>query len=299
MRSPAGKPENGRTFWRSNPTFWCALFVVVVSWFTYFHNFEHPDRYFWDESYHVVTAQKYLNDTFYMAFHPPLGKMLIALGQHIYDPEAKNDHFLGIHRAQSYPDDFSIKGYRLVPALLGWLTAPLIFFIFLLLLKSPVQSMLLSFLYVFDNALIVHLRGAMLESAMLFFSMLTIVLFLLLIRKKDRKKTFHALSFLFGVSMACAMLVKVLAYILILLIPAALLQFRRSRLQSLRFLFYTLLGFAVTFFGIWSIHASLVTTVHDGNKAMNGGYYSANDEYRAVLDAGEGRSEEPSCRERV
>ena len=150
-------------------------------------------------------------------------------------------------------------------------------------------SILLSFLYIFDNALIVHLRAAMLEGPLLFFSVLTILTFLLLIEWKDKKKPFLLLSFLFGTVLACAVGTKILALIFILLIPAALFLIYPQRIRCLQFLFLALVGFIVCYLAIWQVHLSIVTNVNPNGDRHNG-YYWASEEYKKELDAGKGAS---------
>lgn len=41
---------------------------------------------FWDENYHIASAQKYLAGIMYMEPHPPLGKLFIALGEYLLNP---------------------------------------------------------------------------------------------------------------------------------------------------------------------------------------------------------------------
>lgn len=289
MKKTVEGTVNGKVPLWSKRTFWCLLFVIASSWLTYFQNYEYPNRFFWDEGYNVGSAQKYLNDTFYIGFHPPLGRMLMAFGQHMTEPDAKNDHFLNAYRAGYFPDEMNIKGYRTIPVLLGWLTAPLLFFVFLLLLRSPIQSMMLSFLFIFDNALIVHLRGAMLEGALLFFVTTALILFILLVQKKDTKKLFYFLSVCFGAVVAFAITVKVLACILVLLVPAILFQLYPDRKKSLQFLLIIFTSFFVVYLAVWQIHASLTSELYRDENG-NAKYYTATEQYREILNAGEGAS---------
>ena len=58
-----------------------------------------------------------------------------------------------------YPADFSFARYRFFSALLGWLAAPLLFLVFLYITRNSLFSTVLSLLYVFDNALVVHIQS--------------------------------------------------------------------------------------------------------------------------------------------
>ena len=74
--------------------------ITALSFFTYFHNYSTPQAFFWDENYHVASAQKYLNGVFFMEQHPPLGKLLIAAGV-----EIAREYYLGmaVDRASGWP----------------------------------------------------------------------------------------------------------------------------------------------------------------------------------------------------
>src|SRR3989338_4008405 len=206
----------------------CGLFILVIGYFTIVHNFWVPQALFWDENYHIASAQKYLSGVFFMEPHPPLGKLVIALGEKLLNFNPVDTQFTTTDYATNPPAGFVFTGYRLFPVLLAWLTAPLLYGIFLLLTRKPLWAMFLSFLYVFDNAMLVHLRSAMLESTLLFFSVLTIFAFLLLwYAQQDRGRLLKA-SLLFGFAFACVMTTKLFGLVLILLVPALLIRYRKQ-----------------------------------------------------------------------
>lgn len=261
--------------------FWTYLFfVIAASYFTYFHNYQSPPYAFWDEPYHVASAQKYLNSEFFMEQHPPLGKLLIALGEHLIKGNAQNSQFLDTDYA-NFPSSFSFAGYRLFPSLFGWLTAPLLFFIFFLINKNPKISALLSFLYIFDNALIVHSRGAMIDSTLLFFSVLMIAIFLFIIRNKDAITIVLPSFFFLGLTFGLVMTTKVLGLIMILLFIPLVVLFYKQRRQLTHGLALAFLGFFMSFCGVWYVHFSLATNVNP--KLNNDGYYQASEPYKQLL----------------
>jgi len=55
------------------------VIILAVSYFTYFKNYDYPPSVFWDENYHIASAQKYLTGVMFMEAHPPLGKLFVAL----------------------------------------------------------------------------------------------------------------------------------------------------------------------------------------------------------------------------
>ncbi len=252
------------------------------------HGFWNPNALFWDENYHIASAQKYLNGTFFMEPHPPLGKLMIAFGEKIVDAnEGANDQFIDTDYAKNPPAGFSFVGYRLFPVLFGWLTAPLLFGIFYFITKRNILwSTLFSFLYVFDNALIVHARSAMLDSTMLFFAALTCLAFLLLLEWKDHARPFLLASVLFGVGFGGIMATKAFGLIFILLIPFLAWGLKPHWKQIGKFLLAGGIAFFVIYCGAWYIHFSLATNINPS--LPDNGYYQASAKYKHILD--EGRS---------
>ncbi|PIR53018.1 hypothetical protein COU76_03530, partial [Candidatus Peregrinibacteria bacterium CG10_big_fil_rev_8_21_14_0_10_49_10] len=211
-------------------------FVLFLSYFTYVHGYRTPASFFWDENYHIPSAQKYQSGTFFMEPHPPLGKMLIALGEVIVDANPVDNQMLNNDYEKTMPEEFSFAGYRLIPVLMMWLTAALMFWIFFLIAKDWFMATMLSFLYIFDNALIVHNRGAMLDAPMIFFCAAMMLLFLLMLHWKEKPKPFKICALLYGVSLGLVMATKVLGLIMILLAPSLLLGLYPKVRQWLRFL---------------------------------------------------------------
>lgn len=265
-----------------NP-FWLSMgFVVLLSYFTYFDHYSDPQKLIWDENYYIPSAQKYLNGTFFMHAHPPLGQLLIALGEKIVHANITNNQFINIDNMYYYvPKEFSFTGYRLIPVLLAWLTAPLIFGIFLLLTRNHFFAALLSLLYIFDNALIVHLRAAMLEGPLLFFTALSILLFLLLLESTERLRSFVCYSILFGVSCGLLSTTKQTGFILLLLFPSLLFQIWPNWKKFSYFFVLSSCGFVFAFVTVWQIHFALVS--HVNSSLPNNGYYKASKEYKQIL----------------
>lgn len=260
------------------------FFVLLTSFFTYFYRYNYPPYPFWDEPYHIAAAQKYMKGVFFMEPHPPLGKLLIAAGEKITKsntPE-KDEAFISTDYASGLGDGYSFTGYRLFPALLGWLSAPVLFFIFLFFCKDPALAALLSFLYVFDNGQIVHSRGAMVDTPVTFFG-LCLILILLHVPKIPQKniRKFCFLSLLAGIVFGLVMTTKVVGLIFILLFPVTiwLLTFDWRRITF--FTVFSILGFLIAFVSVWQMHFSLSKTIIP--ELNNNGYYQASDAYKDIL----------------
>lgn len=264
------------------------LAVVLLSFFTYFFGYQEPQLSLWDEGYHIASAQKYLNGVYFQEQHPPLGKLLIALGEKIFFPQGQQKNYdskyIGTDQGSDFPKDFSFAGYRFFPVLLAWLAAPLLFLIFLLIARNPFFAAGLSSLYVFDNALVVHLRAAMLEGPLLFFALLTVLIFLLLLEYGKKKKyIFIVLCLLFGMSFALVAATKVLGLVLILLVPAYLATLFPDWKKMLLVLGLFLIGFLAVYCTVWQVHFALGKRVESA--LSNGGYYEASAEYKKILSA--------------
>ncbi len=261
-----------------------AAFLLLLSFFTYVHAYWQPAALYWDENYHIASAQKYLTGTFFMEPHPPLGKLLIAAGEALVNANPLDNQFVDTDYGKNPPEGFSFAGYRLFPTLLAWLTVPLLFAIFLLITGRAAWSVLLTFPFVFDNALIVHSRSAMLDSTMIFFAVLTTLAFLLLRAWRDDRRRFTWAAVLFGAAFACLLTTKIFGLVLILFVPFLAWELRDRPRQILRFLGIAAVAFVLPFVAIWHLHFSLARTV---NPALpDNGYYQASSWYRELLDRG-------------
>ncbi len=257
------------------------VFLLLLSYFSIVHNFWNPAALFWDENYHIASAQKYINGIYFMEPHPPLGKMLIGLGEKIFDRNAVDNQFINTDYGQSLPPGFSFFGYRFFPVMLAWLTVPLLYLIFHLLTRRNLWAILLTFLYMFDNAMLVHLRSAMLESTLIFFSCATILAFLLANEWKDDRRKFLWASLFFGAAFGCVMATKLFGLILVLLVPL-LLPLLWPRLKQFGvFLLAGGAAFLLVYCGIWYAHFAIGKTVNP--KLPDAGYYQASDAYKTIL----------------
>src|SRR5690606_25394782 len=96
--------------------------LLLASLLSYCTLYGLPNSLFWDENYHIASAQKHLDGVMYMEPHPPLGKMLLALGEAIVNPNAdldksafnSTDYITG----NQVPEGFSFAGFRLMSVLL-------------------------------------------------------------------------------------------------------------------------------------------------------------------------------------
>ena len=256
------------------------LVTLAVGYFTYFRHYESPAALFWDENYHIASAQKYLNRVFFMEPHPPLGKLLIALGEKLVAPNIATDQFLATDHATQIPDDFSFAGYRFFPALFAWLAGGIMYLLFLEICGSGLKAFLFSTPYLFDNALIVHTRGAMLEGPQLFF----VILFLLFLNRWLKQVAGKWDLLLLGVAMGAAIAIKINSAFLVAL---PLIGWWAQRRQTKNIIRTILISYGSAFIlicSVWMIHFHLGQRIEP--TLPNNGFYNASQQYKDVLRSG-------------
>jgi len=254
--------------------------TLIVGYFTYFRHYEQPPALYWDENYHIAAAQKYLHSVFFMEPHPPLGKLLIALGEKLVAPNFETDQFLTTDHARDIPQGFSFAGYRFFPALFAWLSAGILFLLFLEITASGCKSFLFCTPYLFDNALIVHSRGAMLEGPQLFF----VILFLLFLCRWLSQSAGKIDLLLLGCAMGAALSIKINSAFLIVL-PMIGWWFSRSNFKNAlgqMLCVYTSAALIITI--VWLIHFNLGQNIV--KELPNEGFYNASEEYKSNLRNG-------------
>src|SRR5690606_26050376 len=96
--------------------------LLLASLLSYCTLYGMPNSLFWDENYHIASAQKYIDGAMYMEPHPPLGKMLLALGEVIVNPNSDLDkstlNTTDYITGKDVPEGFYFTGFRLMSVLL-------------------------------------------------------------------------------------------------------------------------------------------------------------------------------------
>ena len=263
-----------------------SIIVLAVSYFTYFKNYDYPPSVFWDENYHIASAEKYLQKVMFMEPHPPLGKLFIALGEYIIHPNngINKSGFTQTDYIKDFPAGYSFAGVRFFSALFAWLSAIVFFYILYFISKNPHTSLLFSSLYIFENALITHSRAAMLEGSHLFFILLAVLFFVYLIRKKSKITLLNYL--IFGALTGLAVSVKATGAIVFFLFPFLFIadykySISRTVLDIGKSVIlkgvFVVVGFLVIFAAVWQIHFSL------GKIVLNDKYYKASENYKEIM----------------
>lgn len=150
--------------------------VLFFSLAVYFFAYDSQQQVFWDENYHLTSAQRYIEGVAHFEAHPPLGKMLIAAGEMLTNKNAGIDkHRLVFDKhisGDDLPEGFSFYGMRLMSTVFGFLSCVVFYFIVLRLTRNTLSAMFLSSLFIFENAFAVHFRAAHLDAFQMFFVLL-------------------------------------------------------------------------------------------------------------------------------
>lgn len=155
--------------------------MAVVSSLTLFTGLGAPAQPIWDENYYLTSTQRYLEGTAQFASHPPLGLMLIAAGSALSDDHRGVDaHRLAATKAvagEDVPRDYDYLRVRLTSATFGVIGAALFFQLMLSLTGRTLAALLLSNLYIFENAFIVQFRAGHLDAFQTVFVLSALLLF--------------------------------------------------------------------------------------------------------------------------
>ncbi len=253
------------------------LALLLITSVLIFYRLNVPQALIFDETYHIPSAQKYLNGVFYQENHPPIGKLLIAFGQLLYGGEIRPD-FVGVEKISApWPKDFDITGFRIAPALFGIFIPLILFLVLKTITGNTITSWLMALLLCFDTAFLMQARIAMLDVFLLFFVFLS-TLFFVRAFLTEKPVSFFELA-MFGVVSGCAANVKDTG--LIVLVPFGLLTLKtlrqKSFSQTLSLTSIFLTCFAITYLGWWLIHFSIANTLYEDKT------YKISQEHRDIL----------------
>ncbi len=269
--------------------------LIFLSSIVYFTNYGQPDGLFWDENYHIASAQKYIDGIMFMEPHPPLGKQLIALGEKIFNLFGVNknidkSYFNTTDYITYVPEKFSFTGFRFASTFFGFLSTIFIFLAFRLIFKNDIFAFIFSSFFLFDNAIVMHLRGAMLEGPQLFFIILSLFYFLKSITQKEKRKLKE--YFLLGIFSGLAIAVKLNSAILLLLFLFFVWEDYQNEVLKLSFspeilkdislkAIISIAGIIIPLFLSFYLHFAI------GTEVLQNRYYHASQKYREIILNGE------------
>lgn len=151
------------------------LILCVLSLTTHFAFWGHPKEAVFDEVYFTEFASAYLTNSYYFDLHPPFAKLLITgFGMLIDIPALEQPLKIG--------DDMPHGGWiflRLVPLLSGILLPIIVYYLCRRLRMNEFFSFTAGLLVIFENSLLVQSRFILLDSILIFFGFLGLLLYLL------------------------------------------------------------------------------------------------------------------------
>lgn len=174
-----------KTFFKTYARFIYPIVILLVSYSIYFPYYGTPQAMFWDENYHVPNAQKHIDGVMYMEPHPPLGKMLMAVGEVWFgdnekvnkQPLLQTDYLTG----DAAPPEMTYKGYRWPSVVMMAFSVVFFYGIINCITQRMWLAAAFTSLVIFDNALVIHARAAHLDGIQLFFILAELYFFVRII----------------------------------------------------------------------------------------------------------------------
>lgn len=192
------------------------LFLVALA--TRMWRLDHPREIVFDELHYGRFTAMYQQRKFFYDQNPPLGKLLLTLGACVcgFDGNYKFERI-----GADYSPDVPVFCMRVMPALFGCLLVPVAYQLIVELQLSRWTAVLAGCLVIFDNALLTQSRFMLMESFLIFFIVLS-VLCLVKFTKLNQRCPFSVQWWiwlaLLGVSMACAVSVKYIGLMTVVLV---------------------------------------------------------------------------------
>jgi dolichyl-phosphate-mannose-protein mannosyltransferase len=216
--------------WRARDGLWAMALVGFLAIVNYCVGLNNPPGTVWDESYYLTTTERYSEGVAQFASHPPLGLMLIALGNRVFStgpqPDTRALGRVKSVKAQMLPAGYSFAPMRSASAIFAVFGAMAFFVLMRFLTSSTFAALAFSNLFIFENAFVAQFRAAQLDVFQIAFAVVALLLFTLAVKREPKPATL--LDAGFGISCGLAMMVKLNAAILALL--GAMLIVRRVML---------------------------------------------------------------------
>ncbi|KAI9501719.1 Dolichyl-phosphate-mannose--protein mannosyltransferase 1 [Coemansia spiralis] len=163
-----------------------------------------PAKVVFDEVHFGKFAGKYLNGTYFYDLHPPLAKMMFAAAGKLAGYDGVFDFkSIGLdYEAASVP----YVGMRLLPAILGAITVPATYVVVRACGYKIDTAALASLLVCFENGLITQSRLILLDSPLVFFTVLSLTTWTMFWTQQDKPftRTWWFWLLATGAMMGCA-----------------------------------------------------------------------------------------------
>uniref|UniRef100_A0A8C6WMY2 Protein O-mannosyl-transferase 1 n=1 Tax=Neogobius melanostomus TaxID=47308 RepID=A0A8C6WMY2_9GOBI len=152
------------------------LLVSGLALWTRLSGLSYPNSVVFDEVYYGQFVSLYMKRVFFIDDSgPPLGHMILSAGAYF---GGFDGNFVWNRIGAEYPDGVSVWSLRLLPALCGAFSVPLVYSLSLELGASYLSALGAAVLFLLENALIVQSRFMLLESVLIFFMLLSFFCYL-------------------------------------------------------------------------------------------------------------------------
>ncbi|KAJ2685275.1 Dolichyl-phosphate-mannose--protein mannosyltransferase 4 [Coemansia spiralis] len=216
-----------------NSSSYAFMAVVVLSFITRYYRIWDPAQVVFDEVHFGKFASYYLRREYYFDVHPPLAKMLIALGGWLIGYDG---HFLFEKIGMDYVSNgvpyMMLRGWV---ALFGFALPPLVYMIMAESGYSVVAAMLAALLVTFDNALVTQGRLILLDNIMIFFMLASVYSYVKFYKQRYRPFGAQWWTWLLstGVMLGCVVSCKLVGLFTIALVGVAVI-FDLRRILDIR-----------------------------------------------------------------
>ncbi|MEK7539606.1 MAG: phospholipid carrier-dependent glycosyltransferase [Patescibacteria group bacterium] len=171
------------------------VLLFAVSVITHFIFFGHPSAVVFDEVHLGTFISAYWHGSYFFDVHPPLGKLIFALFGYLFGAQNSVTDFTVIGNALPA----SITALRILPILAGTALPLIIYALCRRFNFSKTASMVAGLFIALENSLIVQSRFILLDSFILFFGFLSLLLYLEFVRRRTGNIPYSKIFLTFSV----------------------------------------------------------------------------------------------------
>lgn len=192
------------------------LIFTGLSFFVRMYKIGISNRVVWDEAHFGKFGSYYLRHEFYHDVHPPLGKMLVGLSGFIAGYNGSWDFPSG----EVYPDYIDYVKMRIFNATFSSLCVPVAYFTAKAIGFSLPTVWLFTLLVLFENSYATLGRFILLDSMLLFFTVLSVYTFVMFHNQRNSPfgRKWWKWLLLNGLSLGCTISVKMVGLFVITLV---------------------------------------------------------------------------------
>ncbi|KAJ7614913.1 glycosyltransferase family 39 protein [Roridomyces roridus] len=184
------------------------LTYTLLSFWTRFYKIGHANSVVWDEAHFGKFGSHYLKREFYFDVHPPLGKMLVGLAGLL----AGYDGSFEFKSGEDYTDEVPYVAMRMMLASFGAAMVPLGWYTAVELGMSQWAAHIVALMVLLDVGWLCISRFILLDSMLLFFTVLTVFCMTKFHNQRTRSFSFPWWFWLTstGISIGCVSSVKMI-----------------------------------------------------------------------------------------